>query len=178
MGVHSKEPSMTGSVSFRAQLTIPPGDIDVPKKLHLQGAFVLDNAQFTKLNIQEKVDVLSHRAQGETDDSEANLVASDFSGEFILDQGIMTFHKLSFRMPGVTIALDGKYGLLDQSLDFHGTARLEAKLSQTTTGIKSLLLKAVDHFFEKKNAGAVIPIRIEGTRERPAFGLDLGRVIK
>jgi hypothetical protein len=67
---------------------------------------------------------------------------------------------------------------LDQSLDFHGTARLEAKLSQTTTGFKSLLLKTVDRLFEKKNAGAVIPIRIQGTPDKPSFGLDVGRIVK
>lgn len=178
LGVKAKEPAMTGTVSFHAKMVIPPGNINVVEKLHLQGAFALDNAEFTKLNIQEKVDTLSHRAQGDTDDSEASLVASDFKGEFVLDHGIITFQKLSFRMPGVSIALDGKYGLTDQSLDFHGTASLEAKLSQTTTGIKSLLLKTVDRLFEKKNTGAVIPIRISGTQEKPSFGLDLGRVGK
>jgi hypothetical protein len=37
------------------------------------------------------------------------------------------------------------------------------------------VLKAVDPFFEKKSAGAVIPIKIEGTTEAPKFGSDLGR---
>ena len=46
-----------------------------------------------------------------------------------------------------------------------GTASLQAKLSQTTTGIKSFFLKALDPFFEKKNAGAVIPIHIGGTSD-------------
>jgi hypothetical protein len=59
-------------------------------------------------------------------------------------------------------------------MEFHGTAKLEAKLSETTTGFKSFLLKAVDPFFKKKDAGAVIPIKITGTREKPSFGLDLG----
>jgi hypothetical protein len=36
-------------------------------------------------------------------------------------------------------------------------------------------LKAVDPFFHKKNAGAVIPFHIGGTREKPDFGLDLRR---
>jgi hypothetical protein len=54
LGVHAKEPPMTGTVSFHAQLVIPPGDIDVAKKLHLQGAFALDSAEFTELNIQRE----------------------------------------------------------------------------------------------------------------------------
>ena len=59
-------------------------------------------------------------------------------------------------------------------MDLRGTARLEAKLSETTTGFKSFLLKAVDPFFKKKNAGAVIPIKITGSQESPSFGLNIG----
>jgi hypothetical protein len=100
-------------------------------------------------------------------------VASDFAGQFKLDNGVITFRSLSFRVPGVTIALGGRYGLVDAQMEFHGTAKLEAKLSETTTGIKSFLLKVVNPFFQKKNAGAVIPIKITGTRDNPSFGLDL-----
>jgi len=42
-----------------------------------------------------------------------------------------------------------------------------------TTGWKSFLLKALDPFFKKHNAGAVIPIRVGGTRDNPSFGLRL-----
>jgi len=60
-------------------------------------------------------------------------------------------------------------------MDFHGTLRMQAKLSQTMTGFKSLLLKAVDPFFSKDGAGAVLPIKITGTRQNPSFGLELRR---
>jgi hypothetical protein len=56
-------------------------------------------------------------------------------------------------------------------MDFRGTARLVAKVSQTTTGWKSFLLKAVDPIFKRKNVGAEIPIRITGTPDKPSFGL-------
>jgi hypothetical protein len=49
---------------------------------------------------------------------------------------------------------------------------MQARLSQTTTGFKSFLLKAVDPFF-RKNGKTVLPIKISGTREHPQFGLDL-----
>jgi hypothetical protein len=42
-----------------------------------------------------------------------------------------------------------------------------------TTGWKSLLLKAVDPFFKKDGAGAVLPIKITGTKSDPHFGLNL-----
>lgn len=85
----------------------------------------------------------------------------------------MSLRNLSFRVPGVSLALNGRYGLVDEKMEFHGTAKLEARLSQTTTGFKSFLLKAVNPFFAKKDAGAVIPIEISGTRDKPSFRLDL-----
>lgn len=173
LGVKSDGPSMTGAIRFHTKLVIPPGDIDVAEKLQLDGAFEVGQAHFSKLNIQEKVNSLSHRGKGNPEESVDASVASEFSGRFKLDKGVLTFTKLGFAVPGVRVALNGRYGLLDQRLDLHGTARLEAKLSQTTTGFKSFLLKAVDPFFAKKNVGAELPIKIGGTSSSPSFGLDI-----
>ncbi len=173
LGVKGKKPTMTGAIRFRTKLVIPPGEIEIPKKLQLDGGFEISAARFSQLDVQEKVNKLSHAGKGEPEEPETNTVASDFRGNFALNDGIMTFRKLSFRVPGVGISLNGKYGLLDEQLDFHGTARLEAKLSEMTTGFKSFLLKAVDPLFKKKNAGAELPIKITGTRDDPSFGLDL-----
>jgi len=85
----------------------------------------------------------------------------------------MTFRNLTFRVPSAELALDGTYGLLDESLNLHGTAKLEARLSETTAGFKSFLLKALNPFFSRKRAGTVLPIKIEGTRKAPSFGLDV-----
>ncbi|HEY3744148.1 MAG TPA: AsmA-like C-terminal region-containing protein [Bryobacteraceae bacterium] len=175
LAVHSKTPPLSGAIAFHSKIVIPPGDIDVIHKLKLDGAFSVAEAQFSELNVQEKVDKLSHRAKGETNDEEAPTVASDFKGSFRLDNAILNLRDLSFNMPGIGIALNGSYGLPDQSLHFRGTATLAAKLSQTTTGFKSLLLKAVDPFFKKKGSkeGSVIPITISGTQSDPKFGLDV-----
>ena len=167
-------PAMTGAVSFRTKLIVPPGDdIDIAQKLQLDGKFAIGSAHFSELNVQQKVDELSNRGRGQTDDAEDDTVASNFKGSFVLREGVMTFSNLSFDVPGVRIALNGTYGLLDERLSFHGTASLQAKLSETTTGFKSFLLKAVDPLFKKKTAGAVIPIKIGGTKSNPSFGLSL-----
>lgn len=176
LAVKSERPSLTGAVSFHTKLVIPPGDIDIAQKLQLDGAFQVKQTQFSQLSVQEKVDELSHRATGDPNESPDERVASNFHGRFTMKNGQITFANLTFTVPGADIELSGVYGLLDQRLDFHGTARMEAKVSQMTTGIKSFLLRAVDPLFEKKKAGAVIPIRIEGTQETPKFGLDLARV--
>jgi hypothetical protein len=175
LGVHASKPPLSGSISFHSKIVIPPGNIDVIQKLKLDGTFVAGAAQFSELNVQEKVNNLSHRGEGNADDADAPTVASDFHGKFSLDQGVLGLHDLAFNIPGVAIALNGKYGLQDQSLNFHGTAALAAKLSQTTTGFKSTLLKALDPFFKRKGsaAGAVIPIEISGTKDKPTFGLDV-----
>jgi hypothetical protein len=54
---------------------------------------------------------------------------------------------------------------------------LDAKISQTVTGWKSILLKVVDPLFKQKDgSGSAIPIKIGGTRNAPDFGLDVHRV--
>jgi hypothetical protein len=68
--------------------------------------------------------------------------------------------------------MTGKYSLDGQEFDFHGTARLNAKVSQMMTGWKSILLKPVDPFFSKNGAGTEVPIRVTGTQSEPHFGLD------
>lgn len=175
LGVKGKQAPLNGAIRFQTKLEIPPGDVDIAQKLKLDGAFSIVSARFEKMDLQQKINELSQKGKGEPKVPPSETVASDFTGRFQLNQGKMSFRRFSFRIPGVFIMLDGDYGLLDETLDFHGTARLEAKLSQTTTGFKSFLLKIVDRFFKKKNAGAVIPIKITGTREKPEFGLDLNR---
>lgn len=174
LGIKSSSSPMNGAVSFHTKIMIPPGNTDVIEKLHLDGQFAVSDAHFSQTNVQNKVNELSHRGRGEPEDAASGSTASDFRGHFLLDHEVMTLKSLSFRVPGVAIRLSGTYGLRDERLNLKGTASLQAKLSETTTGFKSFLLKALDPFFKKKNAGAVIPIKIGGTREAPTFGLDLG----
>jgi hypothetical protein len=87
----------------------------------------------------------------------------------------MNFSDLQFAVAGAAVKLNGSYDLRGESLDFHGTLRMDAKLSQTTTGAKSVLLKFVDPFFSKNGAGTLLPIKIQGSRENPLFGLEFHR---
>jgi hypothetical protein len=70
--------------------------------------------------------------------------------------------------------MTGTYTLDGQTFDFRGKARLDAKVSQMTTGWKSILLKPIDPFFSKKGVGTEVPIKITGTESAPHFGLDFG----
>lgn len=177
MAVKGK-PALSGAVAFHTKLRLPIVGRDVSQELELDGTFDATSARFSKKDEQQKVDKLSNRGRGQTDDAADDSVASDFRGRFKLRSGVMHFTDLSFLVPGVAITLNGDYGLADGHIDLSGTARLQAKLSQTTTGFKSFLLKAVDPFFEKKGAGTVLPIKITGTRDSPSFGLNIGRKAK
>ena len=167
--------SMTGATGFHTSFLLPPGDQEISERLQLKGTFDIGTARFLKPESQAKVDKLSNRGRGQTaKEPNDSSVASNFRGAFSLRGGTIQFTKLAFNVPGVEVLVNGTYALQKQEIDLHGTARLQARLSQTTTGFKSLLLKAVDPFFAKKGAGAVLPIKIQGTGDSPTFGLDFG----
>jgi hypothetical protein len=164
--------SMTGAIRFRSRIVIPPGDIDSAERLQLDGSLAIGKARFSNPLVQERVNSLSHRSNGQPQESVDENVATNFQGKFSLRSGVVRFTGLSFEVPGAVILLDGTYNLLDKSLDMHGKARMKATLSQMTTGWKSLLLKVVDPFFKKHGAGAEVPIKIGGTADHPTFALN------
>ena len=80
-------------------------------------------------------------------------------------------------VPGAVVRMAGSYGLEDEGLDFRGTLRLQASLSQTVGGVKSVFLKLIDPFFRKNGAGAELPIKVDGVRDKPKFGLDTRKLL-
>ena len=173
LAVKSDPPPMTGAIGFHTKFLLPPGDQDVADRLNLDGRFVTTTASFTSPQPAEKLKALSRRGQGKPDEPDAGSEIFNLSGRFRLRNGIIQFTDLNFKVTGAAVQLHGTYGLRSEAMDFHGTLTLDAKLSQTTTGVKSLFLKMVDPFFAKKGAGAVIPIKVSGTRDKPSFGLAL-----
>ena len=87
---------------------------------------------------------------------------------------MISFSKLRFDIPGTQVRLTGIYSLDGNQFDFHGKARMDAKLSHMVTGWKSLLLKPADPFFSKNGAGTEIPVKVTGTKSEPHFGSDFG----
>jgi hypothetical protein len=176
VGVKTDPPVMTGAVAMKTRLSLPAGPADVANRLKLAGSFHIPAAHFTSEKIQDRIDSLSMRSLGKgaaAKDQSAALVSSDLQGKFKLDDGALSFSFLHFQIPGTHADMTGQYSLDGDTFDFHGVLRLDAKLSQMTTGWKSILLKPVDPFFQKHGAGAEIPFKIGGTRDEPHFGLDL-----
>jgi len=168
---------MTGDVTLKTALHIPPGPEQVHERLGLDGHFALDRIQFTSAKIQGRIEELSLRGQGKTKDQaspDGAAAQSHMDGRFTLAGGVLTLPSLEYTVPGAKIDLKGAYGLDGGTLDFAGTARLDATVSQMVGGWKGLLLKPADRFFRKDGAGTVIPIHIQGTREEPVFGVEFG----
>lgn len=178
LAVKTPQPPMTGALRLGTKFELPPGDQDVVDKLRLAGDFAIGGGRFTDADVQRKINEMSIRALGKAGDGEAApKVASDFSGRFALGNGILTLQRLTFNIPGAVVELKGQYDLQRETLAFLGNLFMEAKVSEATTGWKSVLLKVVDPVF-RKNGRTVIPLKIHGTRNEPMFGMDLRRVFK
>lgn len=179
MAVKAPTPPMTGGLKLTTKFLLPPGEQDVVDRLRLDGQFAIAQVKFTNYDVQGKIEELSKRASAKTAETGKDHVVSDFQGRFKLADGRLTLPTLSFVVPGAKVELAGAYGLRPETLDFKGQLLLDAKISQTVTGVKSLLLKAVDPLFKQKDGtGSAIPIKIGGTRSAPDFGLDVRRVFK
>jgi len=176
---HSGAPLLTGAVTAKAALHIPPGKAPVHERIGLKGSFVLDQARFASERIQKGIEQLSLRGQGRPRDvktTDPASVDSTMKGDFQMAGGVITLPSLTYTVPGATIQLKGAYGVVGGTLDFDGTAKMDATVSDMVGGWKGLLLKPLDRHFEKDGAGTEIPIHIEGTREHPEFGLSLGHM--
>jgi hypothetical protein len=179
MAVKTASPPMVGALKLNTKFLLPPGENDVVDRLRLDGRFWIGKARFTNYDVQGKIEELSRRGRGKTADPATARVASDFQGRFKLGGGRLELPEVTFAVPGARVELAGVYALKAETLDFKGQLLLDAKISQTTTGWKSLLLKVVDPLFKQKNgSGSAIPIKISGSRNAPDFGLDVRRVFK
>jgi hypothetical protein len=177
LGVHTNPPVMTGAVQMATRLSLAPGDATVADRLKLAGTFHVPDGHFTNQKVQKKLDSLSLRSRGKPKQARDNPdedVPVDLQGVFSLKDGLLSFSFLHFLVPGTHVDMTGTYGLDGQKFDFHGKARMDAKVSQMTTGWKSILLKPVDPFFRKDGAGTEVPVRVTGTESEPHFGLDFG----
>jgi hypothetical protein len=176
LGVKTTPVVMTGRLTMKTKLHIPPGKDSVTRRIGLNGGFTLRQIHFTNPEVQDKVDMLSLRAQGDPKDAKpgAEDVHSEMVGQFVLGNSKLSFSKLDYTLPGATVTLTGEYSLDGDRFEFDGKMRTDAKVSQMVASKwKSILLKPVDPFFKKNGAGAEIPVKISGTKSAPKFGLDL-----
>ena len=167
-------PFMEGQIFLKTKIDIPPLTGKVREKLKLDGRFEVQHGKFLRSMTQDKIDSLSRRGQGKPNDEEIDEVVSEMKGTFTLENEVILFRSLSFGVSGAKVDLAGNYDLESDALDFHGTLKLQAKVSQTMTEWKRWVLKPVDPFFAKENAGTFLRIKVTGTSKASKFGSDRG----
>ena len=90
---------------------------------------------------------------------------------------MLNLSKVTFDVPGAIVELRGQYALEPETLDFSGNLFMDARVSDTASGFKRLLLKIVDPLF-RRDGRTVVPLKVTGRRSAPSFGLDLRRVFR
>ncbi len=176
---HSGSPILTGNLTTRARLHIPPGTDSVEKRMTLKGSFALDQATFTSEKIQDGLRQLSLRGLGHPKDiktTNPDTIHSAMVSDFQLADGIITLPELTYTVPGSTIKVSGTYAIDGGAINFTGTAAMEATVSQMIGGFLGALAKPADRFFRKNGAGTEVPFHVTGTRDDPKFGVDLKRM--
>lgn len=183
VAIKTVPPTLSGPVSLKARLILPPGEQEVADRLQLDGSFDMPAARFSNPSAQSRIDQLSLRAQGKPKEAKQVAGSSDppdeeilaqLHGKFSMSRGSIDVPSLLFRVPGASIDLSGNYQLSTQEFLFRGHARFEAKLSHMTTGLKSFFLRGVDPFFTKGGSGSVLPIQVSGTEEDPSIRVAFG----
>lgn len=165
-------PLLTGQLVLQAKLVLPPGDDPVLQKMRLDGRFNLTDARFTHPKMKDALAQLSRRGQGKPNDTSIDNIAAEFRGDFTLRHSTIKFASLQFQEPGARAEVQGSYAVAAGDLDFVGQVSLDAKVSQTMTGAKHILLKPFDPLFNKHGAGTWLPVEITGTRDQPDIKLQ------
>ena len=166
---------MAGQTALSTSVEIPSGPQPFLRRLKLEGKFGIDQGSFTKPETQKNVNELSAGARGQNNKEDPPPVMTDLKGSVNLADAIAHFRDLSFGIPGATARMHGTYSIVEPyRINLHGEMRVETRISKTTSGMKSFLLKVIDPIFKKKKKGEIVPVHVLGTYDKPDFGLDLG----
>lgn len=169
---------MVGRIDLDTRFLLPEGTGSVVDRLQLDGRFMLQQARFTNIDVQKKINLISSRGRGDEDaDGTGESVVSNMRGRFSLRDAQLRFSELTFAVPGAVVELSGTYGLRSETMDFSGHFLTDASLADMTSGVKSMLARLAQPFFRRPGGGSKIPIRISGQRATPKFGLDVKRVL-
>jgi hypothetical protein len=169
------QPGLAGEVGLRGKFTWPPGPRKFVEKIRMELTFGMNGSHFTKANTQDSINRISESAQGEKkkeQDEDTRTVVSEIRGSILLRDGVATVTHANFQVPGAQAAVHGTYDLRDKRVDLHGTLDTQGKLSDTTSGFKALVLKAVTPLMKKKDSVRIVPFQITGAYGSTNVGID------
>jgi AsmA-like C-terminal region len=172
MFVSAPRSPMSGDLKFVADSQLANSDRPFLENVKLQARFGIDDGSF-KPEAQKDVNALSAGARGQSKD-DPETVLSNLKGSVAVSDAVAHFSDLDFDVPGAKAHLHGDYNVENYRIDLHGNMKVETNVSNTSSGVKALLLKIMDPFFHKKKNGETVPVHILGSYRKPQFGLDIG----
>jgi hypothetical protein len=173
--VHEKSSPISGAVKLTGKFVWPPGERKFVEKIRLNLDFGVENARFRSEKTQNSIDLLSKSGQGQSKkeaEADPRTMLSDLRGGVAFRNGVANFNGVSFAVPGASADIHGTYGLVDKQVNLRGVLRTTGKLSDTTSGFKAFVLKAINPFLKKKNEVKIVPFKITGTFKDAKVGLD------
>jgi hypothetical protein len=169
------QPGMSGNVTVNGKFLWPPGPRRFLEKIRMDIVFGMNGSRFTSPNTQGSIDRISESAQGEKkkeQDEDPRTVLSQLRGAIQIWNGIATISNGNFQVPGADAAVHGTYDLLSHRVDLHGTLDTRGHLSDTTSGFKALVLKAITPLFKKRGSTRIVPFAITGSYGDTTVGID------
>lgn len=175
--VHGDVP-VTGVVWLKARAHVAPADHGAKfmQRLAVDGGFDVPAQRLTNHATERSVTAFSARAQGVSGDEAAGETAdavSSLQGQVRIRNGVLSTERLTFEVAGAAADLKGTYAFHGGAVHLTGDLKMDADISHTATGLKSVLLKPLAPFFKRKKAGAVVPIAVTGVPKAYKVGQDV-----
>jgi hypothetical protein len=169
-------PAMRGPISLKAKFAIPPGPPDFLTRLKIDGEFAIKRGHFTNPKTQTSIDRLSASAEGESKREQREyptLAAADIRASVTDRNGVARLSNIVFEAPGVRGRLAGTFALEEKKVALSGILQTRGNLSDTTSGVKALMLKVMGPLWPKNASVRSIPFGISGKASHPVFRLKL-----
>src|SRR5207248_10146916 len=96
LAVKASTAPMSGRVKLNTDFDLPPGDTDLTERLKLDGSFAIEQGQFTRAQVRDKILELSRRSLGKPKDDSAGSAITELKGRFALRNGVIDFSDLVF----------------------------------------------------------------------------------
>ena len=143
------------------------------------GEFDLSAARFTDPGGAREARCDERRARAGTRTTPQDVL-SDLKGASSSAGGVPVAHgRSSFQIPGAAVQLAGTYGLRSEALEFDGTLRMQATISEAAGGGSEIgVPQDCRPVLQKEGAPArCFRFSVRGTREEPKFGLDVVKAL-
>ena len=101
------------------------------------------------------------------------FVSADIRASVSDRDGVASLPNVTFEAPGIQGRLRGTFILRDRNINFNGIVRTRGKLSDTTSGVKKVILKVLGPLWSKGTPVQSIPFHIGGNASHPVFRLKL-----